>query len=39
MSYIDQKRQWLKDHPNATADEAYSAGYWQSCDNWCKKTK
>lgn len=39
MSYKDQKHEWLKKHPKATADEAYEAGYQQSTDNWCKKRR
>ncbi len=39
MSFIDQKIQWLKEHPDATLDEAYTAGYFQSTDNWVNKTR
>ena len=26
---------WLKDHPKATAAEAYEAGYFACTDAWC----
>lgn len=28
--------EWVKKHPKATLEEAFVAGYWKSCDNWCK---
>ena len=39
MSYKDQKNKWLSEHPDATLDEAYEAGYHQSTDNWCKSKR
>lgn len=39
MSYKDQKKKWLSEHPDATPDEAYEAGYRQSTDNWCKQIR
>lgn len=35
MSYIDQREEWLRKHPNATLSEAWEAGYLTSTDNWC----
>lgn len=37
MTYKEQMKKWLEKHPNATLEQAYEAGYWQSTDNWCKK--
>lgn len=31
--------EWIKKHPNATLKEAFVAGYWKSCDNWCRKDR
>lgn len=28
--------EWIKKHPKATLEEAFKAGYWKCCDNWCK---
>lgn len=39
MSFIEQKEKWLRENPDATLEQAYSAGYWQECDNWCDKTR
>jgi len=39
MSYIDDKRAWLEKHQDATLEEAFEAGYWLSCDNWCKRKR
>ena len=39
MSYIEQRDEWLQKHPDATVADAWEAGYWQSCDNWCGKIK
>ena len=36
MGYKVQLKEWLDEHPNATVEEAWIAGYWQSTDNWCK---
>jgi len=27
LLYIDQKKEWLAEHPDATAEEAWEAGY------------
>lgn len=27
MSYMEQMRSWLSEHPDATAEEAWKAGY------------
>lgn len=35
MNYKDQMQEWLKNHPNATVEEAYEAGYQTCTDNWC----
>jgi hypothetical protein len=35
MSYKDQKKKWLSEHPEATPDDAYEEGYRQSTLNWC----
>ena len=35
MSYKEQMEKWLCAHPDATAEEAYEAGYMQSNVNWC----
>ncbi len=39
MNYKKQKEMWLKEHPDATPDEIYEAGYMQSTYNWCRKEK
>ena len=39
MSYIDQRNEWLKKHPKATAEEIWEAGYWTATDNWCSKKR
>lgn len=39
MSYIEQRDNWLKKHPNATLKEAWENGYLTCTDNWCKKTQ
>lgn len=31
--------EWLSEHPDATKKEIWLAGYWQSTDNWCNRTK
>jgi hypothetical protein len=36
MTYEQQMRKWLAEHPNATAEEAWKAGYFQSTTNWCR---
>lgn len=36
MSYIEQMSEWLKKNPNATIEDAWKAGYFQSNENWCK---
>ena len=35
MSYKEQMKDWLSNHPDATPEEAYEAGYLQSNVNWC----
>ena len=35
--YKKQFAEWQKKNPNATIEEAWMAGYWQLCDNWCSK--
>ena len=37
MIYKEQMEKWIQQHPNATIEEAWMAGYWQCSDNWCKK--
>lgn len=39
MNYKEQKAEWLRKHPKATAEEAYEAGYKQSTDNWCRRER
>jgi hypothetical protein len=39
MGYEAQMEKWLKQHPKATVEEAYKAGYLQSTENWCRKTR
>lgn len=39
MIYKEQMEKWIKEHPNATIEDAWMAGYWQCTDNWCKSTK
>ena len=34
-----QRELWLQQHPNATLEQAYTAGYFQSTENWVKKSK
>ncbi len=34
-----QREKWLREHPKATLEQAYTAGYFQSTDNWVKKTR
>lgn len=29
----------VRDHPDATLKEAFIAGYWQECDNWCSQNR
>lgn len=32
--------EWINEHPDATKKEIWlAAGYWQSTDNWCNRTK
>lgn len=35
MNYKDQMKEWLREHQDATPEEAYEAGYMQSNLNWC----
>lgn len=39
MTYKQQLAQWMRDHPDATPEEAYLAGYWQATTNWCNKNR
>ena len=39
MSYIDQRNEWLLQHPKATAEEIWEGGYFTATDNWCKKRR
>jgi len=39
MSYLEQRDEWLSQHPDATVKEAWDAGYLQSTNNWCKQKK
>lgn len=39
MAYIDQMREWIRKHPNATLEDAWKAGYSQSTENWVKKER
>ena len=39
MGYKDQLAEWLKKHPNATAEEAIEAGYVICTMNWCQQKK
>lgn len=39
MTYREQMETWLKKHQKATLEEAWEAGYWQCCDNWCRGEK
>lgn len=35
MNYKEQMQDWLKNHPDATVEQAYEAGYKNSTLNWC----
>ncbi len=39
MSYKQQMKEWLNEHPDASAEEAWEAGYFTSTDNWCKQRR
>lgn len=39
MNIIQQCKKWVKEHPKATLEETWMAGYFQSTSNWCKKTR
>ena len=39
MSYIEQRKEWLSNHPKATKEEIWDAGYLTATDNWCKKKR
>lgn len=39
MAYTDQMKTWLAKHPEATLEEAYKAGYFQSTYNWCNRVR
>ena len=36
MSMNEQRAEWIAKHPKATIEEAWTAGYFQSNQNWCK---
>lgn len=36
MSYVEDMRKWLDEHPSATTEDAYRAGYFKCTENWCK---
>ena len=35
MNYIEQKDEWLRQHPDATVEEAWENGYLTCTRNWC----
>ena len=39
MGFKEQMAEWIAKHPEATLEEAWEAGYWQSCDNWCNRKR
>ena len=39
MSYIQQRDKWLAEHPEATAKEAWDAGYRTSTQNWVEQKR
>lgn len=39
MTFKEQCKEWVKDHPKATLEDAWEAGYLTSNFNWCNKTK
>lgn len=39
MTYKEQMKQWLAAHPDATAEEAWVAGYFQCSTNWSSKER
>lgn len=39
MNYKEQMTDWMQKHPEATPEQAFEAGYWIFCDNWCKKRR
>lgn len=39
MNYKQQMELWLANHPDATLEEAWKAGYSQSTTNWCTKER
>lgn len=34
-----QRALWLQNNPHATLEQAYTAGYFQSTENWVQKTR
>ena len=36
MNYKEQMREWLSEHPEATVEQAFEAGYMTSNSNWCR---
>jgi len=39
MSYKKQMSEWIKNHPDATIEEAWDAGYVTCINNWCNKKR
>lgn len=39
MNMNEQRDKWLASHPNATAKEAWEAGYFTSTSNWCNRER
>ena len=39
MSMREQREEWLKKHPKATPEEAWTAGYFTSTENWVQQKR
>ena len=39
MSYHEQREEWIKKHPNATPEQAWTAGYMQATTNWVTRKR
>ena len=39
MTYKEQMADWIEKNPEATIQEAWEAGYLQSCTNWCQQNR
>lgn len=39
MSMYDDMTMWIDDHPDASLQDAYKAGYLQSVENWCNQKR